>query len=209
MIAWKMKGKTTYMMEGFISSAGSSIQFLRDNLELIKDAAESEECSLRCEDTGGVYVVPAFTGLSAPYWDPYARGTVLGLTRGTTKDQVVRATLESIAYQCKDLVAAMEGDTGIEVKDIKADGGASRNDFLLQFLADILDTKVERPVMLEATALGAAYFAGIAADYWKFPDDILRIRRVEKEFNPGISSGVRDSLYAGWKKAVGRAQRWA
>ena len=209
LIAWNIKGKTTYMMEGFISSAGSSIQFLRDNLEIIKDAAESEECSFRCDDTGGVYVVPAFTGLSAPYWDPYARGTVIGLTRATTRDQVVRATLESIAYQCKDVVAAMEKDTGIKVRDIKADGGASRNDFLLQFLADILDTKVERPVMLEATALGAAYFAGIAADYWKFPDDILRIHRVEKEFSPGISSEARESLYAGWKKAVGRAQHWA
>jgi glycerol kinase len=197
------------MMEGFISSAGSSIQFLRDNLEIIKDAAESEECSFRCHDTGGVYVVPAFTGLTAPYWDPYARGMVIGLTRATTKDQVVRATLESIAYQCKDVVAAMEKDTGMKVRDIKADGGASRNDFLLQFLADILDTKVERPSMLEATALGAAYFAGIAAGYWKFPDDILRIHHVEKEFSPGISSEARESLYAGWKKAVGRAQHWA
>lgn len=209
MVAWKMQGKTTYMLEGIISSAGSSIQFLRDNLKLIKEAAESETLALSTEDTGGVYVVPAFTGLSAPYWDPFARGTVIGLTRATTREQVVRATLESIAYQCKDVVAAMEKDTGIRVCDIKADGGASQNDFLLQFLADILDTDVERPEILEATALGAAYFAGIAAGIWKFPDDILRVRRVEREFKPEMPSETRESLYAGWKKAVGRACHWA
>jgi len=209
LIAWKMGGKTTYMMEGIISSAGSSIQFLRDNLQIIKDAAESEEMAFSAGDNGGVYVVPAFTGLTAPYWDPYARGTVIGLTRATTREQIVRATLESIAYQCKDVVTAMEKDTGIEVSGVKADGGASRNDFLLQFLSDILDTGVERPEKLEATALGAAYFAGIAANYWKFPDDIQRIHRVEKEFKPGMSSDTRESLLAGWKKAVGRACKWA
>ncbi|MBU4240647.1 MAG: glycerol kinase [Actinobacteria bacterium] len=209
LIAWKMDGKTTYMMEGIISSSGSSVQFLRDNLQIIEEAAESEGLAFSAEDTGGVYVVPAFAGLSAPYWDPYARGTVIGLSRATTKEQVVRATLESIAYQCRDVVLAMEKDTGIKVSGIKADGGASRNDFLLQFLADILDTKVERPEMLEATALGAAYFTGIAAGYWKFPDDILRIHRIEREFTPDMPSETRESLYAGWKKAVGRAQRWA
>jgi glycerol kinase len=209
LIAWKLNGKTTYMMEGIVSSAGSSVQFLRDNLELIADAAESEACSLRCEDTGGVYVVPAFTGLTAPYWDPYARGTVIGLTRGTSKDQVVRATLESIAFQCKDVVAAMELDTGIEVKKIKSDGGASANDFLMQFMADILDTEVERPEVLEATALGAAYFTGIASGQWKYPEDIMRVHRIEKKFEPRMSAERRDDLYAGWKKAVGRAQRWA
>jgi glycerol kinase len=209
LIAWKMGGKTTYMMEGIISSAGSSVQFLRDNLQLIKQASESEELAFKAGDNGGVYVVPAFTGLTAPYWDPYARGTVIGLTRATTREQVVRATLESIAYQCKDVVIAMEKDTGIDVKGIKADGGASGNNFLMQFLADILDTGVERPEMLEATALGAAYLAGIAADYWTYPDDILRIHRVEKEFKPSMTAGERESLYAGWKKAVGRAQRWA
>lgn len=209
MIAWQMGGKTTYMLEGIVSSAGSSVQFLRDNLQLIKEAAESEELAFSAGDTGGVYVVPAFTGLGAPYWDPYARGTVIGLTRASTKAQVVRATLESIAYQCKDVVAAMEKDTGIEVRGIKADGGASGNDFLLQFLADILDSKVDRPEILEATAMGAAYFAGIAADYWKFPDDILRIHRIEREFTPGMSPEARAALYTGWKKAVGRAQHWA
>lgn len=209
MIAWKMGGRTTYMMEGIISSAGSSIQFLRDNLGLIEKASDSEDCSFRCDDTGGVYVVPAFTGLTAPYWDPYARGTVIGLTRGTTRDQVVRATLESIAYQCKDVVAAMELDTGIEVKDIKADGGASGNDFLLQFLADMLDTAVERPEALEATALGAAYFTGIATGQWKYPDDIIKVRRVDRRFEPRMPASTRDALYAGWKRAVGRARRWA
>ena len=206
LVAWKMDGKTTYMLEGIISSAGASVQFLRDNLKMIKDASECEELALCAEDTGGVYLVPAFSGLTAPYWDPYARGTVTGLTRGTTREQIVRATLESIAYQCKDVILAMEMDTGISVRAIKADGGASRNNFLLQFLADILDMKVDRPVMLEATALGAAYFTGIAAGIWKYPDDILRIHRIEREFEPSMSADKRDELYDGWKKAVERAQ---
>ncbi len=209
LIAWKIEGKTTYMMEGIISSAGSSIQWLRDNLQIIKEASESERLAMSCDDCGGVYVVPAFTGLTAPYWDPFARGTVIGLTRGTTKEQVVRATLESIAYQCKDVIEAMQKDTGIEVKSIKADGGASANDFLLSFLADILDVKVERPEMLEATALGAAFLAGIAAGMWKYPDDITRIRRVDRVFDSHMDAKTRDSLYAGWKKAVQRASNWA
>jgi glycerol kinase len=209
LIAWKMNGKATCMMEGIISSAGSTIQWLRDNLQIISDASECEELAYSCEDTGGVYVVPAFTGLTAPYWDPYARGTVIGLTRATTKAQVVRAALESIAYQCRDIVVAMEKDTGIKVKNVKADGGASQNNFLLQFLADILDTTVERPEMLEATALGAAYFTGIASGLWKYPDDILKIHRVEREFKPDMSSDVRDRLYAGWKRAVERSKHWA
>ncbi len=209
LIAWKMNGKATYMMEGIISSAGSTIQWLRDNLQIISDASECEELAYSCEDTGGVYVVPAFTGLTAPYWDPYARGTVIGLTRATTKEQVVRAALESIAYQCRDVVVAMEKDTGIKVKNVKADGGASQNNFLLQFLADILDTAVERPEMLEATALGAAYFTGIASGLWKYPDDILKIHRVEREFKPAMSPDVREQLYAGWKRAVERSKHWA
>lgn len=209
LIAWQMDGKTTYMLEGIISSAGSSVQFLRDNLKMIEDASECEDLALSAEDTGGVYLVPAFTGLTAPYWDPYARGTVIGLTRGTTREQIVRATLESIAYQCKDVVAAMEKDTGIAVKTVKSDGGASQNNFLMQFLADILDVKVDRPEMLEATALGAAYFTGIAAGMWKYPDDILRIHRIEREFTPRMQAETRNSLYAGWLRAVERARRWA
>jgi glycerol kinase len=209
MIAWKMLGKTTFVMEGIISSAGSSIQWLRDNLKIIEDASESEDLAVQAGECGGVYVVPAFTGLTAPYWDPYARGMVIGLTRASTREQIVRATLESIAYQCRDVILAMEKDTGVKVKSIKADGGASRNDFLLQFLADILDAEVERPEMLEATALGAAYFAGIAAGYWKFPDDIVRIRRVDRKFAPHMESAERDALYAGWKKAVERSCQWA
>ncbi len=209
LIAWKMRGKTTYMMEGIISSAGSSIQWLRDNLKIIEEAGDSEKLAMQVDDCGGVYVVPAFTGLTAPYWDPYARGTVIGLTRATSREQVVRATLESIAYQCRDVILAMEKDTGIEVRRIKADGGASRNDFLLQFLADICDVEVERPEILEATALGAAYFAGIAVDYWKYPDDIERIRRIERVFTPEMDAGARDTLYTGWKKAVDRSCQWA
>jgi glycerol kinase len=209
LIAWKMGGATTYMLEGMISSAGSSIQFLRDNLGLIEKASDSQECALRTEDTGGVCVVPAFTGLTAPYWDPYARGTVIGLTRSTTKDHIVRATLESIAYQCKDVVQAMQEDTGIKVGRVKSDGGASANDFLLQFLSDILDVEVDRPEILEATALGAAYFAGISAGIWKYPDDILRIHKVEREFKPVMSAEKRKELYSSWKRAVERARNWA
>ncbi len=209
LIAWRMRGETAYMMEGIISSAGSSIQWLRDNLQIIERASDSEALARACEDSGGVYVVPAFTGLTAPYWDPYARGTVIGLTRATGKEQVVRATLESIAYQCKDVIEAMQKDTGIEVAKIKADGGASANDFLLQFMADILDVEVERPQVLEATALGAAFFAGIAAGMWEYPDDIVRIRRVERTFTPAMGEDEREALYAGWKKAVIRASRWA
>lgn len=209
LIAWKMDGKTTYMLEGIISSAGSSVQFLRDNLEMIKDASECEELAFCVSDTGGVYLVPAFTGLTAPYWDPYARGTVIGLTRATSKEQIVRATLESIAYQCKDVVAAMELDTGMKVKSVKSDGGASRNNFLLQFLSDMLGAEVERPEILEATALGAAYFTGIAAGIWKYPDDILRIHRIERRFSPLMTNETRDALYTGWKRAVERARRWA
>jgi len=209
LIAWQMQGKTTYMMEGIISSAGSSIQWLRDNLQIIEKASDTEALAQACDDCGGVYVVPAFTGLTAPYWDPYARGTVIGLTRATTKEQVVRATLESIAYQCKDVIEAMQKDTGIDVDKIKADGGASGNDFLLQFMADILDVEVERPRVLEATALGAAFFAGIAAGIWKYPDDIARIRRVDRTFTPAMDGTERDTLYAGWKKAVDRASNWA
>lgn len=209
LIAWRINGVTTYMMEGIISSAGSSIQWLRDNLQIIEEAADSEELAESCDGCGGVYVVPAFAGLTAPYWDPYARGTVIGLTRGTTKEQIVRATLESIAYQCRDVIEAMERDTGIEVADIKADGGASRNDFLLKFLADILSVQVERPEMLEATALGAAYLAGMGVGYWKYPDDIVRTRRVDRVFEPGMASDMSEELYAGWKKAVERARHWA
>jgi glycerol kinase len=209
LIAWKIGESTAFMMEGIISSAGSSIQWLRDNLQIIEKASDSEALAEACEDCGGVYVVPAFTGLTAPYWDPYARGTVIGLTRGTTKEQVVRATLESIAYQCKDVIEAMQKDTGIDVKSIKADGGASENDFLLQFMSDILDAEVERPQVLEATALGAAFLAGIAAGIWRYPDDITRIRRVDRVFSPSMEKKVRDQLYAGWKKAVNRASHWA
>jgi len=209
LIAWKIQGKTTYMIEGIISSAGSSVQWLRDNLGIIREASESEVLANSCSDCGGVYVVPAFTGLTAPYWDPYARGTVIGLTRATTREQVVRATLESIAYQCRDVIEAMEKDAGIPVRSIKADGGASRNDFLLQFLADILDREVERPRMLEATALGAAYLAGIAAGIWEYPRDILENREVDRVFRPSMDASTRESLYAGWKRAVERARHWA
>ncbi|MEJ5185799.1 MAG: FGGY-family carbohydrate kinase [Candidatus Geothermincolales bacterium] len=208
MIAWRVGGRTTYMLEGFVSSSGASVQWLRDNLGIISDLSESEEMACRAGDCGGVYVVPAFTGLTAPYWDPYARGTVIGLTRSTTREQVVRATLESIAYQCRDVVEAMERDSGVKVTKIIADGGASRNDFLLQFMADIMDVRVERPGMLEATALGAAYLAGLASGVWDSLEEVAKTRKIERVFTPTMSEERRQSLYRGWKKAVERACHW-
>lgn len=164
--------------------------------------------ALSVADTGSVYVVPAFTGLTAPYWDPGARGTVIGLSRSSSKEQVVRATLESIAYQCRDILLAMQEDADTRITNVKSDGGASANNFLLQFLADLLDVEVERPKNLEATAQGAAYLAGLAVGYWDAPEDILANRQVDREFKPAMDAATRDKLYAGWKKAVGRASHW-
>ncbi len=207
-IAWSIKGKPTYMLEGFVSSTGAAIQWLRDGLQIIHDARETEAMALSVADTGSVYVVPAFTGLTAPYWDPGARGTVIGLSRSSSKEQVVRATLESIAYQCRDILLAMQEDADTRITNVKSDGGASANNFLLQFLADLLDVEVERPKNLEATAQGAAYLAGLAVGYWDAPEDILANRQVDREFKPAMDSATREKLYAGWKKAVGRASHW-
>ncbi|MHB8780312.1 MAG: FGGY family carbohydrate kinase [Candidatus Geothermincolia bacterium] len=208
-IAWSIKGQPTFMMEGFVSSTGAAIQWLKDGLGIINDARETEDMANSVEDTGSVYVVPAFTGLTAPYWDPGARGTVIGLSRSSSKQQVVRATLESIAYQCRDIVLAMQEDTDTEILDVKADGGASANNFLLQFMSDLLGARVERPKNLEGTALGAAYLAGLAVGYWETKEDILKNRQVDRNFSPGMADERREELYAGWKRAVERACRWA
>ncbi len=210
-VAWKIgdSGAMQYALEGSIFIAGAAIQWLRDELQIIKDAAETEAIAKSVEDTGGVYLVPAFVGLGAPYWDQYARGTIVGLTRGTNRAHIVRATLESLAYQTRDVVEAMKADSGIDLQTLRVDGGAVANDFLMQFQADVLGVPVERPAVTETTALGAAYLAGLATGFWSSQAEIAKQWRVEKTFEPGMSAEQRDKLYAGWQKAVERSKSWA
>lgn len=197
-----------YMLEGSVFIAGAAVQWLRDEMRLIEHASETEAISQSIEDTSGVFVVPAFVGLGAPYWDQYARGTIVGLTRGSGRAQVVRATLESIAYQTRDVVEAMHADSGLPLQGLRVDGGMVRNDFLMQFQADILGVPVQRPVVTETTALGAAYLAGLATGFWKSQAEIAQQWSVSKTFMPTMSVDQRDSLYAGWKRAVERAKGW-
>ncbi len=201
-IAWSVDGKVEYALEGSIFVSGSAIQWLRDGLRLIASAAESEELAGRVDSTDGVYVVPAFVGLGTPYWDSDARGAVFGITRGTSKEHFVRATLESLAYQSKDLVDVMVVDSGIDVRSLRVDGGAVKNNLLMQFQSDVLDVQVERPSIDETTALGAAYLAGLAVGYWKDKDEIANQWKVERTFTPDLAADKRDELYSGWKKAV-------
>lgn len=205
-IAWGIDGKVEYALEGSIFVAGSAIQWLRDGLRMFSDAAASERYAERVDSTEGVYVVPAFVGLGTPYWDSEMRGAVFGLTRGTEKEHFVRATLESLAYQTKDVLAAMEADSGIEVKTLRVDGGAVANEFLMQFQSDILNVPVERPGVNETTALGAAYLAGLAIGFWKDKSEIAEQWNQDKLFKPAMTTENRDSLYKGWKKAVEAAQ---
>ncbi len=207
-IAWGIGEKVVYALEGSIFIAGASIQWLRDELKLVYDAAQSEYYANLVDDTHGVYVVPAFTGLGAPYWDMYARGAVFGLTRGTKREHLVRATLESIAYQTKDVLEAMQEDSGITLKTLKVDGGASANNFLMKFQADILDVPVRRPQVLETTALGAAYLAGLAVGFWKGQDEIKDKWAEDKEFTSSMKEEDRIKKYRGWKKAVKRSMNW-
>lgn len=201
-IAWGVDGKVEYALEGSIFVSGSAIQWLRDGLRLIKNARESEIYATKVESTDGVYVVPAFVGLGTPYWDSEARGAVFGLTRGTTKEHFIRATLESLAYQSKDLVDAMVADSRIDVKSLRVDGGAVKNNFLMQFQSDLLGVPVDRPDINETTALGAAYLAGLAVGYWKDKEEIARQWKIERTFSPSTSNEKSESLYNGWKKAV-------
>ncbi|SDX85772.1 glycerol kinase GlpK [Salimicrobium album] len=201
-LAWGLDGKVEYALEGSIFVAGSAIQWLRDGLKLIEDSPASEQYAKNVDSTEGVYMVPAFVGLGTPYWDSEARGAMFGLTRGTKKDHVIRATLESLAYQTKDVLNAMVTDSGIDVKSLRVDGGAVKNDFLMQFQSDILDAPVERPVVQETTALGAAYLAGLAVGFWDSKDDIRKQWNVEETFEPDMESEEREELYNGWKKAV-------
>ncbi|MCQ6368633.1 glycerol kinase GlpK [Bacillus cereus] len=201
-IAWGIDGKVNYALEGSIFVAGSAIQWLRDGMRMFKDASESEVYASRGESTDGVYVVPAFVGLGTPYWDSEVRGAMFGVTRGTTKEHFIRATLESLAYQTKDVLCAMEADSGIELKTLRVDGGAVKNNFLMKFQSDILDVPVERPVINETTALGAAYLAGLAVGYWKNQDEIKEQWHMDKRFEPTMEAKTSEELYAGWKKAI-------
>lgn len=208
-IAVGIDGKVMYALEGSVFIAGAAIQWLRDELRMIKSAPQTEEYCMAVPDTGGVYVVPAFAGMGAPYWDPYARGMITGLTRGTSKEQFIRATVESLAYQVYDLVKAMEQDAGIPLHELKVDGGASANNFLVQFQADILNIIIERPQNIETTALGAAYLAGLAVKFWADRDEIKKIYQVDRRFVSKINEEKREILIKGWKRAVRCARAWS
>lgn len=206
-IAWGLNGKITYALEGSVFIAGAAIQWLRDGLKIIDAAPDSEYFAMKAADSEGVYVVPAFAGLGAPYWDMYARGAIFGLTRDTGKSHIVKATLESLAYQTKDVLDAMQKDSGIRLKKLQVDGGACANNLLMQFQADILGAEVERPEIIESTALGAAYLAGIAVGMWD-EKEITTKRNVNKIFSPKMDDKKRKELYSGWQKAVKRAMGW-
>ncbi|MCY4145510.1 MAG: glycerol kinase GlpK [Chloroflexi bacterium] len=209
-IAWQVgDSPLQYALEGSIFMAGAAVQWLRDELRLLDDAAESQALAESIAGTDGVYVVPAFVGLGAPYWDQYARGAIVGMTRGSGRAQIVRATLEAIAYQTRDVVAAMSADSGLPLEALRVDGGAVANDFLMQFQADILGVPVERPAVTETTALGAAYLAGLAVGFWDSQDQIAGQWQLQRRFDPVMSADQRESLYAGWQRAVERARAWA
>jgi glycerol kinase len=205
-IAWGVDGKVEYALEGSVFIAGAVIQWLRDELKLIDNAKDSEYFASQVADANGVYLVPAFAGLGAPYWDMYARGTMVGLTRGANKNHLIRAALEAIAYQSKDLISAMEDDAGIKLTTLKVDGGAAVNNFLMQFQADILGVPVQRPQVIETTALGAAFLAGLAVKFWKSKQAVVEGWALDKEYTPQMDVARRRALYAGWQKAVAKAK---
>lgn len=207
-IAIGIDGKIQYALEGSIFIGGASVQWLRDELKLVGESRDTEYFARKVKDSGGVYVVPAFVGLGAPYWDMYARGAILGLTRGANKNHIIRATLESIAYQTRDVLEAMQEDSGIKLNNLKVDGGATANNFLMEFQSDILGENVRRPVTLETTAMGAAYLAGLAVGVWESKEEIKSQWKLDKEFTPSMSIEDREKKYKGWKKAVKRAMEW-
>ena len=208
-IAWGVDGTVEYALEGSIFVAGAAIQWLRDELKIIESSPASEAAALSVEDSAGVYVVPAFVGIGAPYWNPYARGTIVGLTRGAGRNHIVRATLESLAYQTCDVLAAMEEDSGVSLSSLKVDGGACANDFLMQFQADMIGVEVDRPGCIETTALGAAYLAGLACGFWESKDDIVKHWDAARTFVPKMSPEEREKKRKGWKRAVRAALAWA
>ena len=208
-VAWRIGGEVTYALEGSIFMAGAAIQWLRDELRLLESAADSEYMARKVPDTNGCYVVPAFTGLGAPHWDAYARGAIVGLTRGTNKNHIIRATLDAIAYQVGDVLRAMETDAGVNLRALKTDGGAAANAYLLQTQADLSAAPVVRPKCLETTALGAAYLAGLAVGFWKDMEQIRGNWAVDRSFTPELPEALRQQRLAGWKKAIGCAAGWA
>jgi glycerol kinase len=208
-LAWAVDNRTTYALEGVIFTGGSVVQWLRDGLKIIESAAETEPMAQSVADTGGVYIVPAFNGLSCPYWDPYARGTIVGITSGTSREHLARAALESIAYQSRDVIEAMINDSGKQLDSLRVDGGATANEFLMQFQADLLGMPIEKPVVTEMTAFGAAYLAGLAVDLWQSPEEISQQWKIAKVYEPRMSGDQRERLYAGWKNAVTRSFDWA
>ena len=208
-IAWGIGKEITYALEGSIFVAGAAIQWLRDEMELISCASDCEYLAKAVDDSNGCYVVPAFTGLGAPYWDQYARGTIVGITRGVNKNHIARATLESIAYQTYDVLKAMEADSGIEIQSIKVDGGASANNLLMQFQSDIMQVPVSRPYCVETTAMGAAYLAGLAVGCWKEMEELRKNWKENRIFYPHMEEEVRKRKLNGWKRAVTYAFGWA
>jgi glycerol kinase len=207
-IAYQIDDTTYYALEGSIFIAGAVVQWLRDGLKIIRSSSEVEKLARSVDDNGGIYVVPAFAGLGAPHWDQYARGVIAGLTRGVTKGHIARAALEGIAYQVADVIDAMEADSGIETKELRADGGAAANELLLQFQSDILGIPVVRPQTLETTALGAAYLAGLAVGYWDDQEEIKSQWKVDRKFMPSMDAEHVDELRAGWDKALARSKAW-
>lgn len=207
-IAWRLGNQTTYALEGSIFITGAAVQWLRDGLKAIESSGDVEGLANTVEDNGGVYLVPAFVGLGAPYWDSYARGAILGLTRGTTMGHIARATLESMCYQTRDVLEAMVADSGVDLKALRVDGGAAVNNTLMQFQADILGVPVQRPKVAETTALGAAYLAGIATGFWSGPQEVAAQWAIDQTFEPRMSEDQREKLYKGWKKAVERSLNW-
>ena len=208
-IAWGLDGKVNYALEGSIFVAGAAIQWLRDELKVIDSAEDSEYMATKVKDTNGCYVVPAFTGLGAPHWDQYARGTIVGITRGVNKYHIIRATLESLAYQVNDVLQAMKADSGIELEALKVDGGASANNFLMQFQSDMINAPVKRPKCVETTAMGAAYLAGLAVGYWKNKEDVIKNWAIDRTFEPAMPDQERSIRINGWNKAVKYSFGWA
>jgi glycerol kinase len=208
-IAWGLDGKVTYALEGSIFVAGAAIQWLRDEVRLVDSSPDSEYMAKKVKDTNGCYVVPAFTGLGAPHWDQYARGAIVGLTRGCNKYHIIRATLDSLAYQVNDVLTAMQADAGVKLAALKVDGGASANNFLMQQQANISDAPVNRPVCVETTAMGAAYLAGLAVGYWASKEDVIKNWAIDRTFDPEIAAEEREAMVKGWNKAVKCSYGWA
>jgi glycerol kinase len=207
-LAWGLGDEVVYAMEGSIFITGAAVQWLRDGLAIINNAPETEALASSVPDNGGVYFVPAFVGLGAPHWDMYARGTIIGLTRGTTREHLVRATLESIAYQTRDVIETMRDEAGLDIPLLRVDGGGSANAFLMQFQADMLGIPIQVAAVTETTALGAAYLAGVAVGLWKDTSELQKLWRAARTYEPSMSTDRRDALYADWKRAVERARAW-